>query len=211
LELLNKVKALHGRQVHILGHEHSFKAAVLLPLRKQGDTIEILFEKRAAHLKKQPGDVCFPGGRVEEGDQHPAQTAVRETCEELGIAPDQVQLIAPLDVLVTNYHGHIYPYVGLIDHEARLNPNYEEVEKIFAVPLTFFLETEPERYDVTLAVQPPEDFPFERIVMGRKYRFRKSTIPEYFFTYQNDVIWGMTARILVHFVQLIKELNNNEG
>lgn len=205
LASLDKVKALQGRQVHILGHEQSKKAAVLLPLREREDGIEIIFEKRAAHLKQQPGDVCFPGGRMEEQDQHPSETAIRETCEELGIAPKHIQLVAPLDVLVTHYHGHIYPYVGILDPDVELKPNYDEVEKIFSVPLTFFLETEPELYEVALVAQPPDDFPFDRIVRGRRYRFRKGAIPEYFFTYKNDVIWGMTARILVHFIDLLKK------
>lgn len=196
--------ALKDRQVHILGHDEATKAAVLLPLRKEGDQFVVLFEKRALHLKRQPGDICFPGGRLEEGDRHPSAAALRETCEELGISPEDIHILAPLDIFVTHHSGHIYPYVGLINPQAELRPN-EEVEEIFTVPLSFFMHTKPERFDVMVTVQPPDDFPFHRIVGGRNYKWRKGYIPEYFYSYEGYEIWGMTARILVHFVQLLKE------
>lgn len=201
--MLDKVMALKNRKVNILGYDEMTKAAVLIPLRQEEDELVILFEKRALHLKRQPGDICFPGGRLEPGDQHPSQAAVRETCEELGVSPEDVQILAPLDVFVTHYNGFIYPYVGLINREAEFSPN-EEVEEIFTVPLSFFMHTEPERFDVTLTVEPPDDFPFHRIVGGRNYGWRKGYIPEYFYSYEGYDIWGLTARILVHFVQLLK-------
>ncbi|WP_245001128.1 NUDIX hydrolase [Caldalkalibacillus thermarum] len=204
-EVLDKIKQLSGRQVQILGHEQAVKAAVLVPLLHQEGGLHILFEKRAAHLKRQPGDICFPGGRVEKGDAAPSQAALRETCEELGISKQDVAILAPLDVLVTHYHNHIYPFVGIIDERAVLRPDPNEVEEVFSVPMAYFLQTSPKRYDVTLKIEPPKDFPYELIVNGKNYKWRQSYIPEYFYLYDGHVIWGMTARILYHFVQLLKQ------
>ncbi|MDQ0337792.1 8-oxo-dGTP pyrophosphatase MutT (NUDIX family) [Caldalkalibacillus uzonensis] len=206
-EMLDRFRQLRERQVQVLGHEQAVKAAVLVPLLYRKEAWHILFEKRAAHLKSQPGDICFPGGRVEKEDADPCQTALRETCEELGINREHVDILAPLDVLVTHYHSHIYPFVGKIDDRAVLSPDSNEVEEVFSVPLAYFLQTQPERYDVTVKLEPPEDFPYELIENGKNYKWRQSYIPEYFYQYHGYVIWGMTARILYHFVQLVKQEN----
>ncbi len=76
-----------NRQPGILDQENNFRSAVLLPLVNYENNVCLLFEKRASDLHKQPGEICFPGGSIEKTDQDEAAAAIRETCEELGLAP----------------------------------------------------------------------------------------------------------------------------
>ena len=96
---------------------------MLLPLVNTADGISVLFEVRAAKLGWQPGDVCFPGGRAECSDDSFAATALRETCEELGLDADDVQLIGGLNYLVTHMGPIIHPYVGCIKDINKINFN----------------------------------------------------------------------------------------
>lgn len=204
-DILDTLSKLRERKVGILSHEGGIKAAVLIPLLFKKEGISVIFERRAVHLKRQPGDICFPGGRKEAGDRSLQQTAVRETCEELGIEAGDIEILAPLDILVTHYHAHVYPFVGKINHETQLVPDPNEVDQLLIIPLSFFLETKPSRYDIKLNVEPPDDFPYHLIVNGRRYQWRQSYVPEYFYQYKGHTIWGMTARIMVHFIQLLTE------
>lgn len=102
-ELIKQItERLNRRPARIDKADRLWDAAVLVPLidTKQGPAV--LFEVRAAGLGWQPGDVCFPGGRYECGDDSFAKTAVRETCEELGITEDKIELCGELDYLVTH-------------------------------------------------------------------------------------------------------------
>ena len=199
----NEIEALRGRFPNILGHERAVKSAVLLPLIEfQGETC-ILFEKRSADLKLQPGEICFPGGGIESSDQRKADGAIRETCEELGIEPDNIDLIAPLDILVTPFNAIIYPFVGYIKDYSKVRPNYDEVEEVFYVPVRFLLKNKPIFKELPLKIDAPEDFPFELIPHGKNYPFRQATYPQHFYIWKDRVIWGMTARILNHFLNLL--------
>ena len=106
--------SLSGHQPQLDRDDNLWDAAVLLPLVNTSEGISILFEVRAAKLGWQPGDVCFPGGRAECSDDSFAATALRETCEELGLAREQVRIIGGLNYLVTHMGPVIHPYVGYI-------------------------------------------------------------------------------------------------
>lgn len=202
---LSSIKSrLSERRRGIMGQEEMKAAALLIPLIEKEGAVHVLFEVRAFHLKAQPGDICFPGGRAEDEDRSMEETAIRETCEELGIRPEQIEIIAPLDVLVSRHAAIIYPYVGTVAQDVSLRPDPAEVAEVFTVPLDYFLSVEPERHDVPLKVEPPEDFPYHLIVGGKNYNWRTGAIPEFFYVYEDYAIWGMTAKILYHFVQLIR-------
>ncbi len=195
---------LNNRTVDILGHEQMRKYAVLIPLIEDEELgTSILFQVRAKSLRRQPGEISFPGGKMEELDQHPRETAVRETSEELGIPSDQIHLIHQLDTYIPSQQSIIYPFVAQLDVNHKLLPNPDEVEKTFCVPVDFFLKNEPETFYLGLKIDPDPNFPFERIPGGRDYPFRTGKIPELFYTYKDKVIWGMTARILKHFISII--------
>jgi 8-oxo-dGTP pyrophosphatase MutT (NUDIX family) len=164
----------------------------------------ILFEKRSAQLKHQPGEICFPGGGIKSTDRGTGVAAVRETCEELGLESEDLELIAPLDILVTPFNAVIYPYVGYIKDFIKIIPNKDEVEEVFYVPVKYLLDYKPLYNNMAFKIDISADLPYHLIPQGRDYQFREVNYPVYFYIWQNWVIWGMTARILNHFLQLIK-------
>lgn len=188
----------------VLGHKHFMKSAVLLPLIQKADELHVLFEVRSETMRRQPGEICFPGGRVDPWDKDPQAAAIRETTEELGISEARISDVYPLDYLVTPFGMIVYTHAGLISTDEQFEPNPSEVEEIFTVPLSFFLDNDPKIYHVNLQVKPEKTFPFELVPGGENYNWRTSHIDEYFYIYGEKVIWGLTARILAHFVEMIR-------
>ena len=159
-----------------------------------------MFEVRAAKLGWQPGDVCFPGGRAECSDDSFAATALRETCEELGLGADDVQLTGGLNYLVTHMGPIIHPYVGCIKDINKIKFNKDEVDEIFTVPLAFLIANPPRVAHMELANKAGDDFPFDLLPrQPREWRKRKG-YSVYFYEYGGHVIWGLTARILHGFL-----------
>ncbi|MBZ5199677.1 CoA pyrophosphatase [Planomicrobium chinense] len=188
----------------VLGSRDFAKFAILLPLIEKDGEVHVLFEKRAETLRKQPGEVCFPGGRIDPEDLSPKSAALRETDEELGISEDEISDLFPLDYMVSPFGMIIYAFAGFIDSSAEFKPNPDEVGELFSVPLSFFLENPPRVYQINFDVQPEESFPYDLIVGGRDYSWRTRNLEEYFYLYEDKVIWGLTARILSHFIDIIK-------
>lgn len=194
---------INDRSAGVLGNERFYKFAVFLPLIERQGELHVLFEVRAHTLRRQPGEVCFPGGKVDRHDQSPKKAAIRETCEELGILEREVSVIGELDFLVTSFQSIVYPFAGVINVASELSPNPDEVEEVFTVPLSHFINHPPERHDIRVHVQPDDSFPFHLIPNGEDYNWSSSSMPEFFYYYRDYVIWGMTARILYHFIQLL--------
>ena len=143
----------------LLGARHSY--AVLCPLVERPDGLHLLFEVRSAALHRQPGEVCFPGGRMEAGET-PEQCALRETEEELGIPRSAVQLIAPLDYQTGQGSFVLYPLLGRVDPAAvdAMRPSPAEVKETFLVPVDFFRDHPPRVYSYELVPQVGDDFPY---------------------------------------------------
>ena len=136
---------LHRRPPGIDKRDRLWEAAVLLPLVQTEQGIAVLFEERAHSLRRQPGEICFPGGKVECSDANNfAVTAVRETCEELGLSPEDITLCGELDSLVTHMGPIIHPFVGYVKNYETLKINKSEVDHIFLVPINYLLS-----YDAT--------------------------------------------------------------
>lgn len=201
----HRINALKGRKAGILGQEEFFRSAVILPLVKDNDEIKVLFEKRSPNLDHQPGEICFPGGKMEQNDGGVENTAIRETCEELGILPNQIEIVAPLDVLVSPFNLIVTPYVAFLEDHHRIHCNPDEVEKIFYVPLTHFLQNEPQLQTLQVHLTLPEDYPYELIPHGRNYPWRQGVFKQFFYFWQDEVIWGLTAYIMRSFVQLLQK------
>lgn len=198
------ISRLSGRTPSILGSEQFLKYAVLLPLIQKEDGLHVLFEVRSLELRRQPGEVCFPGGKVDPNDQTEKEAAIRETMEELGIDKEQILKVFPLDYMVHSVNTMLFPFAGFIDDPLRIRPNLTEVAEIFTVPLSFFFHTKPEIYHVNLLPVPEENFPYELLVGGQDYKWQIRKMDEYFYRYENRVIWGLTAKILTHFIDLIR-------
>ncbi|HET7628737.1 MAG TPA: CoA pyrophosphatase [Bacillales bacterium] len=196
-------KRLKNHERNILGHETAVRSAVLIPLVKKNGEWHVLFEVRSQLLKRQPGEICFPGGKVEK-EESDAAAAVRETCEELRIQPAALEVLGSLDILVQSPFFFVYPYVGVIEDPAEIDPN-EEVEEVFTVPISWLAEQEPELHYLEMKIEPDQNFPFDLIPNGENYNWRRQRKPEYFYRYGDYVIWGLTARILVHFLNLANQ------
>ena len=141
----------------------------------------MVLTRRAAHLKKHAGQIAFPGGRVDEGDESLVATALREAQEEIGLAPDGVQLCGFLPDMLTGTGYQITPVVVQSSHSKttlaeRLAANPDEVDEIFFVPLSLVLQTA--NYES-----------FQRQDRGLRWRSWR-------LMHQGQTIWGATAAIL---------------
>lgn len=193
---------LRGHKPSFIGMDRCKQAAVCIPIvtNPKGDP-GILFEVRAAKIAHQPGDICLPGGMIEPGET-PRQAAIRELCEELLVSEEQVSWICDTDRLFTGSSMILYSCaVEVKDYAGTFSP--AEVAETFCAPLSFFLEQEPECYQVEAQIRPGEDFPFEKICGGRDYHWRKRREDIYFYEYEGYVIWGLTAKLIRAFVEIL--------
>ena len=158
-------------------------AAVLVPLIAHDAGLTILLTQRTQHLTHHAGQVSFPGGRAEAQDNGPVATALRETREEVGLAPEQVEILDFLDRYQTVTGFMVTPVVGLIRPPLALQPDPQEVDEIFEVPLEFFLDrANHQRHS--------------RVFKGQRRYY-------YAIPYGDHYIWGATAAMLVSFVQTL--------
>ncbi|MCI9467593.1 MAG: CoA pyrophosphatase [Ruminiclostridium sp.] len=184
--------------------------AILVPLVEVAGELCLLFETRAETLiGHQPGEVCFPGGRREAGER-PDETALRETFEELGIPPEEVEILAPLDVIQDISDRVIYPYLGKLSPEGleQLRPSEAEVKDVFFVPLDFLRQYPEEVYRYKVAAQVDGSFPFQRMGFPADYPWRSGWMDVPLYEYQGHFIWGLTARTVRW---LLGELDKMEG
>lgn len=198
-----QMKALWAkRRPAFIGWERMRHSAVMVPLiQKEGECC-ILFEVRASGLHRQPGEVCFPGGAIESGETK-REAALRETKEELLLGEDQIELLAPLDVLVTPGNMTVWPFLGwLKDYQGTFSK--AEVERVFTVPLSWFLERTPECYSASVQTVPGNEFPYELIPGGKSYSWKKGCYEVLFYRHEQAVIWGITAKILASFLELYR-------
>lgn len=202
-ELAQMSRIWGSRRAGRLEKEKIRRAAVLVPLIQKGGEYHVVFEVRAGSLKTQPGEICFPGGAVERGET-PKQAAVRETMEELLINRCQIRVIAPLDVLEAPGAMEISPFLGALQGY-RWSYSEAEVDHTFSVPLRWFAEHEPERYETELVTVPEETFPFEDVPGGRDYHWRRGHYDVYFYRREEGIIWGMTAKILRSLAEMYRE------
>ena len=179
---------------------------IMVPLIKQGDKFSLLFEVRSDELITQPGEVCFPGGGKEDGES-PQECAVRETCEELCISPEKIEVIGALDYLNAYSNFTLYPFVGVIDYEDVKNIpfNQNEVQETFLVPLDFFLENEPLTFTFPVIPTIPNDFNYALINHEEPYTWRTGKVIIPIYNYGSHTIWGLTARVVHNLTKLLRE------
>ncbi|MFC7687783.1 NUDIX hydrolase [Ureibacillus sp. GCM10028918] len=202
---LDKLKEqLNQDQPLFIGEETAFRSAVLIPLVLVEEEWHILFEVRSLKMRKQPGDISFPGGKIDPTDASPLEAAIRETHEELGIEPEAIEMIASLSPFVTSSSFVVYPFVAVLHSNSLQSYNKDEVEEVFTIPLNWLLNCDPYCHLVSIEPRPSTDFPFHKIMNGAEYQWRARSIEEWFFDYEGYTIWGLTARILKYFIERLK-------
>ena len=194
---------LHARTPGLMDARRAY--AVLVPLVEREGKLCLLYEVRASTLRRQPGEVCFPGGRM-EGSETPEECALRETREELAIPDRCVRLLGRLDFIAHRANFIMWPVLGVVDSAAleRMVPSPAEVEEVFFVPLSHLLETEPVEYEYELIPAPAESFPYELIGIPRDYRWQHGSENVPVYPWQGRAIWGLTGRITRNLVQICK-------
>ena len=190
-----------GHEPGLLGARHCY--AVLCPLVERSDGLHLIFEVRARSLS-QPGEVCFPGGRMEPGET-PADCALRETFEELSIPVEAVTLLGTPDFICNQSGFLLRPVLGLVSAQGfeAMHPSPAEVAEVFTAPLSFFKETPPEARHYELLPQVSEDFPYEAVGIPRDYPWNHGRVNIPIWYWQGHAVWGMTARLVQ---DLVKEL-----
>jgi 8-oxo-dGTP pyrophosphatase MutT (NUDIX family) len=162
-------------------------ASVLLALLERPSGPTVLFTERAAHLKDHAGQVSLPGGRIAAGET-PAEAALREAHEEVGLEPKAVDVIGALDEFLTGTGFTVMPVIGVVaDRDFVATPDPREVAGVFEVPLGVILD---------------------RGAMGVGYFERHgSRLRTYELLYGGRRIWGATAAILRNFQDVILDEN----
>lgn len=179
--------------------------AVVVPLwRDAAGVWHVLFERRARTLRRQPGEISFPGGHVEPTDASPRAAAWRETCEELGVRPEQLEYIGALDILATWGGMFVHPFAARVADDAVLHVNPAEVDELIRISLDQLLTHTPRTAEMVFTPKFPADFPFELVPGGRSYRWRRPTVTQWFYELAGVVIWGLTGRILHDFLERIR-------
>ncbi len=155
-------------------------AAVLVPLVDHPDGPTVLLTQRTAHLEHHPGQISFPGGRLEESDSGCAITcALRETEEEIGLSPDNVTVLGCMDERKTGTGFRVIPVIGIVRPPFTLTLDAFEVAEVFEVPVSFICDRANHQR-------------MTRLVDGVEKSW-------WSLTWQGRVIWGLTASILVAF------------
>ena len=160
-------------------------AAVLVPVWLRPEGAALILTKRSSHLKHHPGQIAFPGGKVDATDAGPQAAALRETYEEIGLPPDRVTILGTLPVHETVTGFAMTPFVGLLRGDFHPVPEAGEVEEVFTVPLSHVLD--PAMFSVQ-----------RRRWMGEWRRY-------YAVPYGPYYIWGATARILRGLADRVQE------
>lgn len=156
-------------------HNHK-KAAVLVPIIKRGDGFKIILTKRAGSLRKHSGQNSFPGGLMDLDDANLITTALRETHEEIGIKPHEIEVIGCGDIYFTRTDYAIKPIIGLVSSSAEILINPSEVDEVFEVPIEVIFN--------------PNSFEL------RDYHIRGQTFHIYTINYGKYQIWGITCAII---------------
>lgn len=159
------------------GFEGLTPAAVLVPIVPRPGGQQLLLTRRTDHLRDHPGQISFPGGRVEPEDASPAHTALREAQEEIGLAPELPRILGYLPTYRTGTGFHVFPVVALLPPPFELRLDAFEVAEAFEVPLSFLLD--------------PANHHRER--MHYRGALREYTV----MPYGERRIWGATAGMIL--------------
>jgi 8-oxo-dGTP pyrophosphatase MutT (NUDIX family) len=160
-------------------------AAILVLVYDRDGEAHVLFTERTHQVEHHKGQISFPGGACDEGDDSLEATALRETAEEIGVEPEAVEIVGQLDEMLTVSNFRVTPYVGILkansEHDFVINSH--EVAQVVQVPLPHLMDEQNMELEV------------------RQHKGKQVLVPAY--TYESHRIWGATARMLRQFLELI--------
>ena len=163
-----------------LESEHWMDAAVLVLQHEIEGEAQLLFTQRTEEVLHHKGQICFPGGMVDEGDRSLWDTALRETREEIGVDPSRITRLKELSVQYTPTGFRVTPFVATIEVPQVWSPNPYEIASIFSVPISH--------------LKDPSHFK----LLKKEYQGESYIDPH--FTFGQHIIWGITGRILSEYL-----------
>jgi len=182
-EDVKRILGVREKKIVLFSNKPLHPAAVLIPVYKKSGKYHVLLTKRTEDLEYHKGQICFPGGSHHDEDGSLKDTALREAYEEVGIRPEDVEILGELDgfgTLTSNFL--ISPFVGVIPYPYKFTVSKHEIDELIEVPLSA-LADDSNYWEETRSAEG---------VTGKAS----------FFKYNDKVIWGATARILKQFVDL---------
>ncbi|HRN25725.1 MAG: CoA pyrophosphatase [Ignavibacteriaceae bacterium] len=217
MDYINTIKNLLTNDCEIIGKEKYLNSAVLIPIFVEDGNEFILFQKRSINVR-QPGEVSFPGGHFESNkDKDFLSTAVRETCEELGIKESQITLLGKFGTLVAPMDVLIEAYIGILNVKSLddLEIDKKEVERIFLIPLDFFLDNKPDEYYTNIEIHPftidengnkIDHFPVKQLGLPEQYAipWKRGKHRVLVYKTSEEIIWGITAELIFELSQKMK-------
>jgi len=177
-------EVLSKRKRNVLHGEDLISAAVLVPFFRKNGSYHILFTRRTEMVEHHKGQISFPGGMREEQDRDLKMTVLREVFEEIGLEKENVDLVGEIDDMETLTGFQVTPFIGFIPHPFDFRLSRDEIEELIEVPFSFFADR---------CNCKEEKWMHEGI--------RRNV---YVFQYNRHRIWGATARIMKHFVDLLE-------
>ena len=168
------------------------QAAVLLPLYQDEAGPHLVLTKRTELVPTHKGQISFPGGGFEEADGDLLTTALREAQEEIGLRSEDVEIVGTLDDTVTVTSRHVVrPFVGIVPHPYPYRLDPFEIERLIHLPISTLLRGAPFREET-----------WER---------EGGAVTVFFYDHDGDTVWGLTARILKHFIETVGEPLRERG
>ena len=179
-DLLVRLGSISGKSIPNLG---LIPSAVLVLLYLKNDEVNVLLNKRSETVEHHKNEISFPGGRMDKHDHSLFDTALRETKEEIGVSPDDVNMFGQLDQVETMTGYSITPYVGTIPEKYNFIINSAEVSKLLEIPLFKFNDG---------------------TVLRKELRyFNGNWLSKHNYVYEGHLIWGATANIIGNLVKII--------
>jgi len=179
-------RVLKSRTKILLSPDGMIEAAVLIPLYSKNGRIHVLLTKRSDLVEHHRGEISFPGGKLDPEDPDLLSCALREADEEVGIAAEDVRVIGELDdfyTVATNYL--VVPFVGIIPYPYEFSPCPREIADLIGVPLDVFFDPERRTEEV--------------------WTIKGQSVEIISYLWKGHNIWGATARILKHFVEILED------
>tara|TARA_B100001750_G_scaffold219404_1_gene206268 strand:- start:2 stop:586 length:585 start_codon:yes stop_codon:yes gene_type:complete len=179
-DLRVRIGSFSGKSTSNLG---LIPSAVLVLLYLKNDEVNVLLNKRSETVEHHKNEISFPGGRMDKHDHSLFDTALRETKEEIGVSPDDVNMFGQLDQVETMTGYSITPYVGTIPEKYNFIINSAEVSKLLEIPLFKFNDG---------------------TVLRKELRyFNGNWLSKHNYVYEGHLIWGATANIIGNLVKIL--------